>query len=165
VTPETEPENRSSLSIEVEVQRLCDRAAVTELLDEYARLFDDRDFSVALPSLVTNDARIELPPGEHRGIDGMDDFHSQTMSPFGPTQHIFASHLIDLDGDSANFRANAHITHVLPPSGTLEHHTDNLFVVGAILTGEAVRTAAGWRIREATLEAIWRQGDFGPPGD
>jgi hypothetical protein len=138
---------------------------VTELLDRYARLFDDRNFAAALSTLVTQDARIELPPGEHRGIDGMDLFHSETMSPFGPTQHIFASHLIEIDGDRASFRANAHITHVLPPTGTSERHSDDLFVVGAVLTGEAVRTPAGWRIQEAVLEAVWRQGDFGPPGD
>ena len=118
----------------------------------------------ALPGLVTDDARIELPPGDHLGIEGMDGFHAQTMSVFGSTQHIFANHLIDLDGDRARFRANAHITHVLPPSGSAEG-ADKLFVVGAVLTGEAVRTPGGWRIREVVLDAVWRQGDFGPLHD
>jgi hypothetical protein len=156
--------NGNGSSIEAEVQRLSDRAAVTELLDRYARLFDDRNFGDALSTLVTADAHIELPPGEHLGIEGMDVFHLETMSPFGPTQHIFASHLIDLDGDRAGFRANAHITHVLPPAASAGS-ADELFVVGAVLTGEAVRTPDGWRIHKAVLEAIWRQGNFGPPGD
>jgi hypothetical protein len=164
LAPTAATSNGSSSSIEAEVRRLSDRAAVTELLDRYAKLFDDRNFDEGLSTLVTADAHIELPPGEHLGTEGMDVFHSETMSPFGPTQHIFASHLIDLDGDRAGFRANAHITHVLPPAVSAES-ADKLFVVGAVLTGEAVRTPDGWRIRKAVLEAIWRQGDFGPPGD
>ena len=164
MAPSAATTSEGASSIDAEVRRLSDRAAVTELLDRYAKLFDERNFDEALPELVTRDARIELPPGEHQGIEGMDVFHSETMSVFASTQHIFTSHLIDLDGDHAGFRANAHITHVLPSSGSAAP-ADDLFIVGAVLTGEAVRTPDGWRIRDAVLDAVWRQGDFGPPGD
>jgi hypothetical protein len=153
-----------SAPVEEQLRRLSDRVAVAELLDRYAKLFDERNFDEALPALVTPDAHIELPPGEHWGAEGMDAFHAETMTPFGPTQHIFASHLIDLDGDRARFRANAHITHVLLPIGS-DGDPDNLFVVGAVLTGEAIRTPDGWRIHKAVLDAVWREGDFGPRED
>ncbi len=129
----------SGSPFEDEVRRLSNRAAVSDLLNRYAKMFDDRNFAEALPTLITADADIELPPDKYQGTDSdsMAVYHAEAVSPFGPTQHIFTSHLIDLDGESAQFRANCHVTHTLPPFAA-DGSPDNLFVVGSILAGEAV---------------------------
>ncbi len=141
---------------------LTDRTAIRELVDRYAKVFDDRSFSAMLPTLFVPDGEIELPPGGHHGLEGMDDFHKDVMRPFGPTQHIFTNTLVDINGDRATFQANTHVTHtVLQEDGTADDN--NLFLAGGVLAGVTVRTTAGWRFQTVTLDVIWRQGDFGPP--
>ncbi len=141
---------------------LTDRAAIRELVDRYAKVFDDRSFTAMLPTLFVPDSEIQLPPGGHHGLEGMDDFHKDVMRPFGPTQHLFTNTLVDTDDDRATFQANTHVTHtVLKDDSTADDN--NLFLAGGVLAGVAVRTSFGWRFQSVTLEAIWRQGDFGPP--
>ncbi|MCU1648093.1 MAG: hypothetical protein JWN03_8368 [Nocardia sp.] len=148
-----------------EIQRLADRIAISELLDRYAELFDDRTFTATLPTLFTEDANVELPPGDHHGIEGMDAFHADVMSPFGATQHIFTNYLIDLADNRADFRAKTLVTHHVPPSSPKSGDAHDFFVAGGLLTGAVTRTPDGWRFRQVLLDVIWRQGDFGPgPG-
>ncbi|GAB2550859.1 nuclear transport factor 2 family protein [Nocardia heshunensis] len=147
-----------------EIRRWIDHAEITELINRYAKLFDERKFTATLPALFTEDAYVELPPGDHRGLAGLDQFHEQVMTPFGSTQHIMTNVLTEIDGAQAVFRANTHVTHVvLPPPGTSPDAADNLFVAGGILSGTTVRTAAGWQFQNVVLDVVWRAGDFGPP--
>ncbi|MFC9434515.1 nuclear transport factor 2 family protein [Nocardia sp. NPDC057030] len=147
-----------------EIRRWIDHAKIAELINHYAKVFDERTFTTALPALFTEDAHVEMPPGDHRGIVDLDHFHDQVMAPFGRTQHIFTNVLTDLDLTQAKFRANTHVTHVvLPTPGSRQDGTDNLFVAGGTLSGTTVRTTRGWRFRNVVLDVVWRSGDFSPP--
>ena len=141
------------------LQTLVDRGAVGSLLDRYACVFDERNFSEVLPALFSFDCVVDLPPGTHQGVSGLDKFHADVMARFAGTQHVFTNYIIDLDGDHASFRANAHVTHVELDDQDVE---GGLFVVGAVVTGSAVRTDGRWLIRSVCLEPTWRQG--GGPG-
>jgi hypothetical protein len=146
----------------VAIQRWIDHAEIAELILRYAKLFDERNFEVTLPALFSEDAHVELPPGDHRGLTGMGAFHDDVMAPFGATQHIFTNILTDVDSDRASFRCNTSVTHVvLPTSDSTSAGSDNLFVAGGVLSGTTIRTSAGWRFRRVNLEVIWRTGDFG----
>jgi hypothetical protein len=146
------------------MRRLIDRAAITELVDRYAKLFDDRSFSTTLPLLFTDDAHVELPSCSHRGLDGMDKLHEHVMAPFGPSQHLFTNTLIDIMGERASFRANTHVTH------TVLTETENAdqrlyFLAGGTLTGTVLRGPQGWRFEKLVLDILWRRGHlrFGGP--
>ena len=147
-----------------DLQQVIDRIAITELLDRYAKLFDDRTFTTTSPMLFTKDAHVVLPPGDHEGLDGMDAFFECTLAPFGRTQHIFANYIIDITNDDAVIRANGHVTHVLPRADPTDEK-DKLFVVGLVVTGTVIRTSDGWRFKQVALDVVWRQGDFGPVVD
>ncbi|MFI1920068.1 nuclear transport factor 2 family protein [Nocardia sp. NPDC020380] len=147
-----------------EIRRWIDHAEITELINRYAKVFDERTFTAALPTLFIDDVHVELPPGDHRGIVDMDQFHAQVRAPFGCTQHILTNVLTEVDLTRAVFRANTYVTHVvLPATGSSHDEPDNLFVAGGILSGTTVRTAQGWRFQNVVLDVVWRSGDFGPP--
>jgi hypothetical protein len=120
--PNVDPQATTAL------RRLADHFAVSEVLDRYARVLDDRTFSATLPTLFTSDAQVRLPNRRvHGGIDGLDHFHIDVVSPFGRTQHIFTNYLIDVTGHQGAFRANTLATHHLP---RVDPGIDNLFVAG-----------------------------------
>ncbi|MFC1437072.1 nuclear transport factor 2 family protein [Streptacidiphilus sp. N1-10] len=148
-----------------DLAHFIDRAAISELVDRYSKLFDDRTFSETLPTLFTDDAFVELPSGEHRGLDGLDKFHEHVMTPFGPTQHLFTNTLVDTAGERASFRTNTYVTHtVLAAAESQSTDKGSYFLAGGTLTGTVLRTTQGWRFEKVVLDVIWRQGnlDFRP---
>ena len=148
-----------NVDLQAEMTRLIDRAAITELVDRYAKLFDDRTFSTTLPSLFTDDAYVELPSGSHRGLDGMDKVHEKVMSPFGPTQHLFTNTLVDITGERASFRTNTYVTHTVL-NATESAEQGIYFLAGGTLTGTVLREPQGWRFEKVVLDVIWRQGNL-----
>lgn len=167
-----------------EVQRLIDTNKIEELINRYAKAFDERNFAETMPVIFLNDAHVVLPPGEHRGMHGLADFHHSVMTPFGATQHIFTNILVGLSENTSSFRANTYVTHVIrhhevPPSSDSEANQslpqnerettirtaegEALFIAGGVLHGTSVRTLEGWKMENVTLDVIWRYGDFGGP--
>lgn len=144
------------------LQKWVTHSEIVRLLNCYAQTLDERSFKVVLPTLFSTNCTIELPPGTHHGLDGLDVFHAAVMAPFARTQHVLSNFLTDAHDDQTSFRANALITHV-----ELDHQgveKDGLFVVGAILTGTAAVEEGGWRIQTLALNPFWRSGD-GPGPD
>ncbi|MHC1481500.1 nuclear transport factor 2 family protein [Frateuria aurantia] len=144
------------------MEELLIRDAIESLLNRYAQAFDDRSFDMTLGALFTNDCLVDLPPGVHRGITGLEQFHAAVMAPFERTQHVFTNYIIGLNGDKATFRANAHVTHLITCGDNPE--VSELFLVGGVLTGSAVMLSNRWRISTVTLVPIWRNGE-GPGPD
>jgi hypothetical protein len=144
----------------MEIQLIQAKMAIAERIDQYALLFDKRNFTEKLPDLFVDDASVNLPPGDedHDGIVGLDAYHERTMVPFGPTHHVFANYLIDVQGNTAAFRANTLVTHVIPESG--QEGASHLFIAGGVLTGTAMRTGNIWKFSQIKLDPVWRQGEF-----
>ncbi|WP_424217312.1 nuclear transport factor 2 family protein (plasmid) [Streptomyces sp. BI20] len=145
----------------MDVQGLLDRAEIGGLLDRYARVFDVRDFGAVVPTLFTADCAVNLPPGTHEGVEGLDAFLAAVMAPFDRTQHVFTNYIVGVRGGRADYRANARITHLMSATGS---RVDEVFTVGAVITGTATRTAEGWRLSTTTLDPVWREGE-GPGPD
>lgn len=144
----------------MEIQLVSDRMAIAQGLDQYALLFDERNFAEKLPDLFLDDASVSLPPGDedHRGMAGLAAYHERTMAPFGPTHHVFANYLINLQGDRASFRANTLVTHVI--QGSNQAAESHLFIAGGVLTGTALRVGNTWKFSRVKLDPVWRQGEF-----
>ncbi|WP_026412216.1 nuclear transport factor 2 family protein [Actinomadura oligospora] len=139
------------LTAEARLTALADRAEIVTLLDRYARALDDRGFDLpALAALFTPDATVGRPADrdEHTGLTDISQFLTETMATFGTTQHIYANHLISVDGDKASFRLNSNGTFVLLD-------TEQVYVAGSVITGTAVRTPYGWRLKSLTLTPAW----------
>jgi hypothetical protein len=145
-----------------QVRELTDRAAISELIDRYVVLLDTQDengFDESWPRTVfTEDVRLHFPIGTHEGLAGVAEFHLAAKQKFDRTLHLSANHAVRLDGDRAQVRFHLIATHV--------HHDGGvpLFDIGGHYTGEAVRTAAGWRFREWGFHLTWASGP-GPDGE
>lgn len=138
-----------------QLRALTDRAEITGLIDRFFRALDERDLDLSWGrSIFTEDAQVAFPIGEHRGLDAVVAALVAGMGRFGPTQHLGANYLIDLDGDRAAVRWNATQTH-LPPGAT---PYDEPFVSGGYYDGEVVRTEDGWRFRRQTYHLVWLSG-------
>lgn len=143
-----------------DILEIMDRSAIGSLLDSYAQIIDERRFEALIESIFTNECLVELPPGVHRGISGLDAFHAAVMAPFTHTQHVFANYSIVVNGEQATFRANTHVTHMEADC----REGNGLFVAGGVLTGTATLSGDEWRLSSVTLEPIWRIGE-GPGPD
>ncbi|TDW24238.1 nuclear transport factor 2 family protein [Kribbella kalugense] len=144
-----------------QVRLLTDRVEISRLIDQFFVSLDTRDDRPFdddwARSLLTEDIAVSFPVGHHQGIDTLVQVEREAMALFGPTQHLTANHLIDIDGDRATLRWDVIQTHNLREPGR------DLFVSAGSYDGEAIRTAVGWRLRYLAYTLAWRTGQ--PPVD
>ncbi|MDJ0466264.1 nuclear transport factor 2 family protein [Streptomyces sp. H27-C3] len=128
---------------------------ISALLDRYLIGLDDGAINEAWArDLFTEDARVEFPMSRHTGLDGLDIYHRDALGAFASTQHLGSPAIVDRDGDLAVLRANLISTHVHHPGAV----GDSLFQVGTLVTGEARRTAEGWRLAVLSFRVLWTRG-------
>jgi SnoaL-like protein len=110
-------------------------------------------------SVFTEPACVEFPMSRHEGLAGVAAYHNQAMAAFERTQHLNSPALVEVAGDRALLTANLISTHVHRSTGA---PAQDLFMAGTRCTGEACRTAEGWRLRRLSFDVIWTSGS--PPG-
>jgi hypothetical protein len=134
---------------------MSDRVALEELMNRYALGIDTRDWasleSVFLDGDIEADftsMRVKEPyRGPARGWIGL---LRDTIMGFDATQHFFANHLAEIDGDTANDIRYMQARHVLGGA---------YYTIGGYYTGRMQRTAAGWRIARYKLHISFTEGD------
>ncbi len=128
----------------MDLQTLSDRAEITDLLTNYARAIDRRDWDL-FRSLFTADARIDYTrvDGIAGNVEETADFVAQAMTVFEATQHQISNIDIEIDGDEAQATAMLHNPLKLPGHP--------VWVAGGWYHHKLVRTPQGWRSRSADL--------------
>jgi hypothetical protein len=134
---------------------LLDRAELDEVMNRYAAAIDRRDW--ARLGTVFVDGEIEAdftsmgvkqvfrgPAG--RWVEAV----RQTITGFDATQHFFANHSAEVDGDHAVDTRYMQARHQFGP----ERYT-----IGGYYTGHMVRSPQGWRIARYTLTVTFRDGN------
>lgn len=134
---------------------LLDRAELNELMNRYAASIDLRDWTRLRTVFV--DGRIEADftsmgvkevfrgPAE-RWVETV----RQSLIGFDATQHFFANHSAEIDGDRAVDTRYMQARHQLGA----EHYT-----IGGYYTGRMLRTSQGWRIAAYALTVTFSEGD------
>ncbi|MET9994746.1 nuclear transport factor 2 family protein [Streptomyces mutabilis] len=136
----------------------ADAVVVAELMGRYLVTLDDEEPDDAWArSLFTEDAIVTFPMSRHEGCAGLAEWHRASLAAFARTQHLGSPAVVTVTGDRAAFRANVLTTHVHHPGGD----RPPLFRAGTLASGEACRTAAGWRIRELSFRVLFTEGE--PP--
>ncbi|GHF02221.1 nuclear transport factor 2 family protein [Streptomyces spiralis] len=136
----------------------ADAAQVAELLGRYLVTLDDEEPDEAWArSLFTEDAVVTFPMSRHQGRAGLAEWHRASLAAFAATQHLGSPAVVSIRGDRAVFRANVLTTHVHHPGGD----RPPLFRAGTLASGEARRTAAGWRLGELSFRVLFTEGE--PP--
>lgn len=77
----------------------------------------------------------------------------ETLGPLAATQHLIASPIVTLNGDTATCVANFQATHLAPVAGD-----DARWTLGGHYYFALVRLAERWRINEVTMTAVWETG-------
>lgn len=139
---------------------ISDRFAILDLTARLGLLVDVRDWA-ALGQLFTNPVTIDyttLNGGEPQLLDPGDliDGWRRMLTPLKATQHLIASQVIDIDGDTAHCTANVQATHVLDNASG-----GSTWTVAGRYDYELARTGvgAGWQISALTLTVEWATGN------
>jgi hypothetical protein len=134
---------------------LLDRVELEELMNRYAASIDLRDWTRL--RTVFADGEIEADfismgvKQVFRGpAEGWVDAVRRTITGFDATQHFFANHSAEVDGDRAVDTRYMQARHQLGA----EHYT-----IGGYYTSHMVRTREGWRIARYRLTVAFSDGD------
>lgn len=125
----------------------ADRLDITDLFARLALLLDENRHD-DIHTVYTEDVVAHSPRADLRGIDEVVAFLRQAQVVDERTQHIHGNVLVDLDGDEARASANQLVYYFR--DGEPPHQTSSVQ-----LAYKAVRTAAGWRFREARITLAW----------
>lgn len=153
--------NAESLSsdIDIAVRELSDRAAITEVLHDYARLVDERDF-VAVGELFTDHCLAEYGIRDSdtlRSSTAVTDWLTRQLSDGTTTSHHVSNVQIRFgDVDHAETTAYVYAWHGTPGDGAA---IDPIILARYVDSFE--RTPAGWRIAHRRMFA---HGLVGFPG-
>lgn len=131
---------------------LVDHTEVAALLDRFAAGLDETDPARCgetwARALFTDDVRLDLPSGAHRGLAGLPAFLNGPKEHWARTHHAVTDCSVGLEGDRATARGDVRASHVA-------HGGAPGFTGGGRYDTEAVRTAAGWRIAALTVTVLW----------
>ena len=146
---------------ETRLQRLWDRAEISDVQLRYATGTDSHDWEL-FRSCFTDEVEVDFSDGFGQPVVRLaaDDWVKGTaprMESFTATQHMITNLVITFDGDdfatcAAYVRASHHL-----PNGT----GDSDQTVYGYYTNRFERTAHGWRIAAVKLTALWMTGNFG----
>jgi 3-phenylpropionate/cinnamic acid dioxygenase small subunit len=127
---------------------LADRIEIADLFTRFALLLDEKRWEDA-GTVFADDVAVHSPRGgELHGIDKVVDFMRQGEVEGQHAQHTTTDLLVDVDGDRAAASANSLVFYYR--DGQAPHFTG-----GLRLAGTAVRTPAGWRLREVRITPVW----------
>ena len=136
-----------------QLQWLVDRASIGDLLIEFARALDERDWD-AYAAVYAEDGVLDISPDiAHKGREGMAEFVAHSLSGYaGGTHHLNTTHAIAIDGDVASARAYLLAAHVFESPAK---HGDG----AGWYDYDLRRTEEGWRISHVTLTIRYVSGE------
>jgi hypothetical protein len=135
-----------------QVQWLCDRAEISDLLLSFAHSIDAHDHEQYTANF-TADGVLELPFGRFEGRDVIAAMEQPVAEM--ATHHISANHMIEIHGDTARTRSYLIATHIFNRRD-LRDHTQ----AGGWYDCELRRTDDGWRFASVRLSVVWESGDM-----
>ena len=137
------------------LRSLLDRVELDEVMNRYAASIDLRDWARLRTVFVDGEIEADFTSmGVKQVFRGPAEEWvervRQTIVGFDATQHFFANHSAEFDGDRAVDTRYMQARHQL---------CDTHYAIGGYYTGQMVRTAAGWRVARYTLTVTFSDGD------
>lgn len=135
-----------------QVRWLVDRALISDLLVEFARALDERDW-LAYAETYAEDGELAISPAiAHKGRAGMAEFVAASLAVYpGGTHHLSTNHAIHVAGDQATTRSYLVAAHIFEP---------NRQAIGAgWYDCRLRRTVDGWRFDRVSLTVRYVAGE------
>lgn len=126
--------------LRTEVARLRAERDIARQLHAFARGMDSRDWD-AVRAIMVDDAVGEFGRGPEIGADRIVESIREFLDVCGPTQHLLANIVIDVDGETAVSRAYVSDMHL----GTGRHAATTFSTLGEY-TDRWVRIDGTWRM-------------------
>lgn len=128
-----------------------DRLAVVDGLRRYAYAIDDRDYD-AVRAVFTPDAHLDYTAsgGPAGPRDEVVAWIEQGLALVGPTQHVLANEVVELDGDTATSRC-----YLLNPLLSPDEPASHVVLIGGGYRDRWHRGTDGWRIVDRVHEVTW----------
>lgn len=145
------PELGSS-SLQQQVQWLVDRAAISDLLVDFARALDEDDYD-GYEANFAEDGVLELPFRTHHGRAGLAEYVRGNLGVFARTHHLSGNHAITIDRDTATSKSYVQAVHVKN-----DENDSDLAMLGGWYHCSYRRTPEGWRFTRVRLERVWTTG-------
>jgi hypothetical protein len=141
------------------LQLLLDRAEISEVVYRYATGADRLDADL-FASVFTDEMTVHIRGGSfkegrrqtlpnHRFAQGV----MKGLGRFACTQHLFNVYKVEVKGDEAQAMAYMQARHFIRESEGVHPPWD----MGGYYVHHLVRTAAGWKVREYSLDITWEQ--------
>lgn len=132
--------------------RFADRVAISDLLLDFARCLDERDWE-GYASNFAEDGVLELPWKRVRQAE-LAGYVSANLSRYQGTLHYSTNHVIEIEGDTARSRSYLLAVHLLDGSDP-SRHAD----AGGWYDCEYRRTPDGWRFTRVRVSIAWTGGE------
>lgn len=131
-----------------------DRAQISDLLVEFARSLDQRDWQANTALYVADGVftvgdGLQLQGHDQLSLTGSD----RALGQYHRTWHGSSNHAIEIDGDTARTRSYLLGIHLLDEGMT--RHADG----GGWYDCTLRRTAEGWRFVTVRVHEVWRAGE------
>ncbi|MFJ4620714.1 nuclear transport factor 2 family protein [Streptomyces sp. NPDC088812] len=133
---------------------LVDRAAISDLLIDFARALDDKDWEGYAANYAEDGVLAISPTVAHTGRAGLAEFVAGSLGRYAGTHHLSTNHAIAIDGDEATTRSYLVAAHVLDASDP-SRHADGAGWYRCRLR----RTPQGWRFTHVALEIVHVSGE------
>ncbi len=139
---------------------LVDRAHISDLLVEFARALDERDWDGYVATYV-EDAELRIGPGltlRGRGAIRGATASDRGLGQYSRTWHGSSNHAIAVTGDTATSRSYLQGVHLL--GGDTFHHADGSGWYDCTLRRTAdTGLAGGWRFVTVQITEVWHAGE------
>lgn len=137
------------------LRSVLDRMELNELMNRYAAGIDLRDWTRLRSVFVDGEIEADFTSMGVKQVfrgpaEAWVELVRQTISGFDATQHFFANHSAEVDGDRAVDTRYVQARHQLGDA----HYT-----IGGYYTGRMLRTDAGWRVARYTLTVTFTAGE------
>ena len=137
-----------------QLQWLVDRAAVSDLLIDFARALDDQDWAGYAANYTEDGVLVIMGRTVHTGRDGLAAQTEANLSRYAGTHHVSTNHAIAVNGDEATTRSYLIAAHRLDESDP-SRHADGAGWYRCRLR----RTPEGWRFAHVSLDVRYVSGE------
>ena len=134
--------------------RYEDRSDIIDLTHAYCWALDRNEWD-KLDEVFLPDATAVL--GSHACADRNEikQVVEKALGKLDDSQHIVATHQVEIDGDIATSRCYLHAQHIRAVDDGSPH-----YVVAGRYEDDLVRTSDGWRIKHRILAVMWTEGNL-----
>ena len=127
------------------LQYVADRIALADVILQYAKGVDERDFDLYRGVLADDVEVVGFGPNTFFGADAWSNFCKQELRQYAASQHMLGPQLATIDGDTAHCRTDVQALHYL------KSEASTTLMLWATYVADMQRIDGRWKIKRLEL--------------